>query len=244
MFLSRGVTSERNRPRWVGRWVHLAAAVLGVLPIYASVMVLQIRDGRALTLEGFIIYLVVISPLTIVTTLLLLRLLCGESVRDLNLKAGKVSRDLVSGLALSMVILVANVISMQLLSRLMPGSASNASVGSLFVDLAADPMLLGLFLGLLLFLGAASEELVRAFLLSRLWKVWPSIVDRSAAVLASAGLFGLIHLYQGPVHAVWAGILGLIMALYYARFGRIIPLVFGHYVTNALQVVVFAVNAD
>jgi membrane protease YdiL (CAAX protease family) len=63
-------------------------------------------------------------------------------------------------------------------------------------------------------------------------------------VVVSAGLFGLVHLYQGPVHALWTGILGLIMALHYVRFGRVLPLVLAHYVTNALQIVVFAVNAN
>jgi len=31
--------------------------------------------------------------------------------------------------------------------------------------------------------------------------------------------------------------------IYYLRFGRVIPLVLAHYVTNALQVVVFAAQA-
>ena len=95
-------------------------------------------------------------------------------------------------------------------------------------------------MGLLLFLGAASAEVVRAFLLSRLWKVWPSTAGKSVAVAVSAGLFGLIHLYQGPMHATWTGIDGLIMALYYLWFGRVAQLILAHYVTNALQVVVFA----
>ena len=94
-----------------------------------------------------------------------------------------------------------------------------------------------------MFLGAASEEVVRAFLLSRLWKVSPSPTGKSVAVVVSAALFGLIHLYQGPVHAVWTGILGLIMALYDVRFGRALPLVLAHYVTNALQIAVFVANS-
>lgn len=111
------------------------------------------------------------------------------------------------------------------------------------MELAGNPKLLGLFVGPLLFLGAASEEVVRAFLLSRLWKVLPSTAGKSAAMVVSACLFGLIHLYQGPVHAVWTGVLGLIMALYYVRFGRVVPLILAHYVTNALQVAVFVAKA-
>lgn len=104
-------------------------------------------------------------------------------------------------------------------------------------------MLLILFAGLLLLLGAASEEVIRAFLLSRAWKVRSSILGNSIAVVVSAGLFGLIHLCQGPVHAAWTGIFGLIMARYYLRYGRVVPLILAHYVTNTIAVVAFAVGA-
>ena len=81
------------------------------------------------------------------------------------------------------------------------------------------------------------------YLLSRLWKVWPSTAGKLLAIVISAGLFGLIHLYQGPVHVVWATIFGLIMAFYYLRFGRVVPLILAHYVTNALQAVAAALMA-
>jgi membrane protease YdiL (CAAX protease family) len=116
-----------------------------------------------------------------------------------------VCRDLLATVILSLVIIVASVVSTSFLSGLFPDSASNTSVRNLFVELASSPKLLALFVGLLLFLGAASEEVVRAFLLSRLWKVWPSTVGKSVAVVVSAGLFGLIHVYgtgapSGPAH--------------------------------------------
>jgi len=91
-------------------------------------------------------------------------------------------------------------------------------------------------------LGAASEEVIRVFLLSRLWKAWPSNTGKLVGVVISACLFGLVHLYQGPVSATWTAIFGLIMALYYLRFGRVLPLILAHYLTNALQVVVFALT--
>jgi membrane protease YdiL (CAAX protease family) len=212
-----------------------------VLPVYSIAVVLQLRRDQPFSTQVFILYLSVIAPLAIVIALLLLRFLCGENPRDLNLRPGKLSSDLLAALILSPVILVANVVSTFVLSGLLPESASNTSVRMLFEELAGDPRLLVLFVGLLLFLGAASEEVIRVFLLSRLWKLWPSTAGKLAAVAVSAGLFGLIHLYQGSVHVVWAGIFGLIMALYYLWFGRVLPLVLAHYVTNVIQVVVFAV---
>jgi membrane protease YdiL (CAAX protease family) len=205
---------------------------------------LQLQRGPSISTQAFIFYLAVISPLAILIAYLVLRLLCGEHSRDLNLRPGKLSSDLLGALLLSLVILVANVVSTSLLSGLIPESASYTSVRDLFAELASNPRLLALFLGLLLLLGAASEELIRAFLLSRLWKVWPSVPGKLAAVIVSSGLFGLIHLYRGPVAVAWTAIFGLIMALYYLRFGRVVPLVLAHYMTNALQVIVFALRAS
>jgi len=244
MPMPQGMSSGRPKPWQHEAWVRLVAVALGVLPLYSSLIMLQVRGSQAISLQGFTFYLAVISPLSIVIALLLLRFLCGESPRELNLRAGRVPRDLLATLVLSLVTIVASVVSTSFLSGLFPGSASNTSIRNLFVELASSPKLLALFVGLLLFLGAASEEVVRAFLLSRLWKVWPSTPGKLIAVVVSAVLFGLIHLYQGPVHAIWTGIYGLIMALYYLRFGRVAPLILAHYVTNALQVVVFAARAQ
>ena len=235
--------TEPSKP-WQGKaWTQLLAAILGVLPLYSGLIILQLRSDQQLSVQAFIIYLAVIAPLAIVIALLLLRFLCGENPRDLSLRSGKLSSDLLAALVLSLVIIVANVISTYFLSGLFPGSGSNTSIKSLFVELASEPSLLVLFVGPLLILGAVSEEVIRVFLLSRLWKVWPSKTGKVLAIVISACLFGLIHLYQGPVSAAWTGIFGLIMALYYLRFGRVVPLILAHYLTNALQILVFTVLA-
>ena len=224
--------------------LQLLAAVLGVLPLYTSLIMLQLRSGQQISVQAFTLYLAVISPLAIVIALLLLKFLCGESLRALNLRPGKLSSDLLAGLLLSLVIIVANVVSSFLLSQLFPDSSSNASIRNLFAELAGNPRLFVVFVGPLILLGAASEEVVRVFLLSRLYKVWPSTAGKLLAVIISACLFGLIHLYQGQAGATWTGIFGLITAFYYLRFGRVVPLILAHYLTNALQVVVFAVLAQ
>jgi membrane protease YdiL (CAAX protease family) len=234
--------SGLSKPWQARASIQVLAAALGVVPIYSGLIILELLSGRQLSRQAFALYLGVISPLGIVIALLLLRFLCGEKLRDLNLRSGRLSSDLIAVFALSLVIIVMNVISTQLLSGLFPESPSNTSVRNLFSELAGNSRLLILFVGLF-FLGAASEEIIRAFLLSRLWKVWPSTAGKWLAVVISAGLFGLIHLYRGPVIATWTAIFGFIMALCYLRFGRLLPLVLAHYLTNALQLVVFAVSA-
>lgn len=233
--------TELSKPRQDRAWIQLLAVVIGVLPLYSSGIIYHLQRGQPPSNQGFILYLTVISPLAIVIALLLLRFLCKESYRDLNLKPGRLYSDLLATLILSLVILVTNVVSQNLLTELLPASASNTSVRNLFMEMSSNPGLLVIFVGPLVFMGAASEELIRVFLLSRLWKVWPSTTGKLLAVLISACLFGLIHLYQGPVRVAWTAIFGLIMALYYLRFGRVVPLMLAHYLTNALQVLVFAV---
>lgn len=229
---------------WQGKaWIQVLAAVLGVLPLYSSLIIYQLRRGQPPSLQGFIFYLAVISPLSIVIALLLLRFFCGENPRELNLRQGKLSSDLLAALILFPVILVANVVSNSFLSVLLPDSASSAGIKDLFLEVASKPGLLVLFVGPLVLLGAASEELIRVFLLSRLWKAWPSTMGKLIAVIISACLFGLIHVYRGPVHVAWTALFGLIMALYYLRFGRVLPLILAHYVTNAIQVIVVAMLA-
>jgi len=105
------------------------------------------------------------------------------------------------------VIIVVNVISTYLLSALLPESSSDTSVTDLFAALAGNPGLLVLFVGPLFLLGAVSEEVIRVFLLSRLWRVWPSTAGKLLTIVISACLFGLIHSYQGPVGAAWTAIL-------------------------------------
>lgn len=243
MAISRGERPPFPKPRQIGARHQLVAAVIGVLPLYSGTIAMQLRGDRSISTGGFIVYLGVVSPLAIVLTLLLLRFLCRERPRDLNLRPGTLSSDLLASLVLVPVILVSNATSTSVLSGLVSEPSTNPSVRLLFENVAADPGLLLLFVGLLLPLGAASEEVIRVFLLSRLWAVWPSHRGRVIAVVISAGLFGLIHLYQGPVHVVWAGIFGLIMAAYYLWSGRVLPLMLAHYVTNAVQLLVFAVRA-
>ncbi len=238
-----GEPSLLSKPWQSKAWIQLLAVVIGVFPLYSSLIIYQLRRDQPFSIQTFLFYLAVIAPLTIIIALLLLRFLCGENPRDLNRRPGKLSSDLIAAFILSLVILIANVVSTYLLSESLPESASSTSIRNLFVEVAGNPGLLVLFVGPLIFLGAVSEELVRVFLLSRLWKVWPSTTGKSVTVVVSACLFGLIHVYRGPVSVAWTAICGLIMALYYLRFGRAVPLILAHYLTNALQVVVVAAQA-
>lgn len=240
--MAHAQSSRISDPKQVSTWVQLIAVLIGVLPLYSSLIIYQIQKGQPPSNQGFIFYLAVVCPLSILIALLLLRGLCKERYSGLNLKAGQWHSDLISTIILTVVILVSNIVSQFLLSELLPRSASDSTIRNLFTEMTSSPGMLLIFIGPFVFLGAASEEIVRVFLLSRLWKVWPSTIAKLVFLVISACLFGLIHVYRGPVHVIWTFVFGLIMGFYYLRFGRVLPLIFAHYLTNALQVLVVALS--
>lgn len=231
------MTETRQRsPR-----VQLLAVALGPLPVYALLFFSGLRADQPYSPRDFVFYTTVISAPIIVVLLLLLRFLCGETPRELNLKPGRWTSDLLAAGILSVVTLAANIVLNDLIAEVLP-APPNTGVINLFAWLGQNPGMLALFLGVLLWIGVAQEELTRVFLLSRLWKVWPSTVMRWVAILVAASLFGLAHSYQGPTRIVWTGSYSVILGLYYWRFGRVAPLIISHYLTNALQVVVFVLR--
>ena len=102
------MSSTHNEPSGVPRswqskaWTQLLAAVLGVVPVYSVLIILQLGSDQPISMQGFTLYLAVIAPLGIVIALLLLRFLCGEHPRDLNLRPGKLSSGLLAVLVLSL----------------------------------------------------------------------------------------------------------------------------------------------
>jgi membrane protease YdiL (CAAX protease family) len=109
---------------------------------------------------------------------------------------------------------------------------------TLFTGVVNDPLLLAVWLGPVVWLGvAAFEELTRAFMLNRLWTVWPQPVAYWLVMIASAALFGLAHIYQGPASVVAIALQGFLYAWYYRRFGRVWPMIIGHALYDSLQVI-------
>ena len=212
------------------------AAALVTIILYLSMIIYLISKDSSLSNREYIFYLAVISPLFIVIIFSMMRFLIKESFLDLNLKRGTILSDLSATVLLSIVLLAANIVSQPVLSEFLPDT--DTGVIDLFAEMSENPGKFLLFLGPLVMLGAASEELMRAFLLNHLWKTWPSLPGKLIAILISACLFGFLHLSRGPVHVAWTAIFGLLMAFYYLRFGRILPLILAHYLSNAIQVAV------
>jgi hypothetical protein len=96
MSLTQNEPSKLSKPWQSKAWIQLLAVVFGVLPLYSSLIIVQLRSDQPFSIRMFILYLAMIAPLAIVIALLLLRFLCGENPRDLNLRPGKLSSDLLA----------------------------------------------------------------------------------------------------------------------------------------------------
>ena len=88
--------------------------------------------------------------------------------------------------------------------------------------------------------GFAEEIVVVGFLITRLRQVG---VGSRAAVLASAGLRGLYHLYQGFGAGLGNVAMGVVFGAYWVRTGRLWPLVLAHGLIDAVAFAGYALLA-
>jgi membrane protease YdiL (CAAX protease family) len=84
---------------------------------------------------------------------------------------------------------------------------------------------------------ACFEEISRVFLLKRLWSVGRSRTFHWLAILISAVIFGLAHVYQGAAGVVGTGIIGFFLGWIYMRMGRVWPLVIAHALFDSTQII-------
>lgn len=211
----------------------LLVAIVGVAPLYAisilsSVQAMISGDTPALAPGSSLLWSLVYVLVFGTWVVLLLYSVCGESLPSLQLQPGRMEADLKHGLALGGILLLLGLLFSAVASNLgqqdLP--ATNRAIAT---ALAGDNLLLLIWLGPVVWLQAALiEELYRVFLLTRLWRVWPSRTGLALVVFGSSLLFGLGHAYQGPLGMLGTGLIGLVLGWHYLRHGRFLPLLIAH----------------
>ena len=217
------------------KWVQILAILIGVGSVYVPTISSHLQRDQPLSTNDIFFYTTVLEGVMIVVILLLLKFLCGERIRDLNLKPGIWWQDILVGVGLTVITLGTKTLLDTPLNILFPREPASG-LGDFFNELVRNPLLFAFAMGPMLIIGAGIfEELTRVFLLTRLWKMGASTVWRWFGIVLSAVLFGLGHIYQGLAGVVSTGISGLILAVYYYRFGRVIPMMLSHYLHDAIQ---------
>lgn len=229
------ITSTDLRKPWQRtRWVQALAILLGyILPL--TVFITQMFGGPA-TAQGYLLYAIGYTLLVIVVLLLLLWFLCGEKPKALNLRPGVWWKDLLGGIVLVVLTLSVKFIFDPTIARYFHRASDIESGMVDLVNMLADsPWLAALFLGFAVLSVAGSEELTRVFFITRWMKIFPSKIWLGIGVFLSAFLFGLNHVAQGYAGMISVTLNGLIMVLWYLRFGRIFHLIVAHYLYDVIQ---------
>lgn len=217
-------------------WSRALAILLGVVPVYVMPLYFTMNDENTAFGPGSILfYTIVWGGAMSLIMILILRFLNGEKVKDLNLVEGKWWKDILLGIALMVVTLGIFILLSGFVNSLFP-TPEGPGTEPLFEELINNPRFFWIMIGPGLLIGAGFfEELTRIFFLSRMWKILQGPIWRWAAVLVSAAIFGLMHMYQGTAGMILTGISGLIMAIFYLKFGRILPMMIAHYLHDAIQ---------
>jgi len=231
------LTPQDTRKPWQrSTWISVLAILLGYTPPLL-VFIIQM-GGDAATASGYLLYSMVYTFIVIAVLLLLLWFLCGEKPKVLNMRVSTWWKDLLGGIVLVGLTLSLKYLLDPIIAKYIHrASDSESGLGSLMNTLAGNPWLLALFLGPILFVGVAgSEELTRVFFITRWQKIASSKIWLGVGIFLSAALFGLNHIAQGPAGIISVTLNGLVMVLWYLRFGRIFHLIVAHYLYDAIQI--------
>ena len=233
-----------NHAAPANKLAHLLAALLGALTIYG----LAVYNGWVSYTEGFEMPQIAESLVIVAVNLVLFGgLLLGllyfvsrQGLASLTLKRGSRLNDLLDGFGLAGVLLAAQIAFNIVFTRPEQVPPANRAIAD---ALAADPWLLIVWAGPVVWLQAALlEEFTRAFILSRLWQVWPAEHAKLAAVVAAAALFGLGHVYQGWSGVAVTAVIGFILGYYYLRRGRVLPMIVSHGLYNTVVLVLSLIH--
>ncbi len=228
----------QSRPR-----TQLLAAFAALVPMVALVVWTYLLQGPALTLAGLLLWPLLGGGCLILWLLFLHVLVSGDSLEGLGLRKDRPWLDLLLGAAGSLVLLAIHFGFQATLARLFPPRPPVPEILELLSGLSRNPLLLAVWLGPVVWIGVAGfEELWRAFMLRRLWRVWRGTAGRWLALLFVSALVGLAHFYQGSAAAVSVGAMSILMGWFFMVTGRLRALIVAHALYDSIQVV-FAVSA-
>jgi len=229
---------RRDARPWQGHpSAQLLAALAALVPMAALVLWTYVLRESPLTIAGLLLWPLLGGGCLILWLLFLHVLVSGDSLESLGLRKDRAWLDLLLGAAGSVVLLAMKLGFQATLARLFPPNPPAEELVELLSGLSRNPWLLALWLGPVAWIGIAGfEELWRAFMLRRLWRVWGERAGRWASLLLVSALFGLAHFYQGPAAVVEIGLISILMAWFFMATGRLRALIVAHALYDSIQI--------
>jgi len=224
-----------DRPR---RALQLAAAAAAIVPMFGLTIWMYVIRGEVPGVAEFFLGPLLVGGGMIFWLLLLHVVLCRDDLQSLGFRRDGFLRDVFVGSAMGGAFLLLKFLEQPLLNALFAPRPPSEEIILLLRTVSADPVLLTLWLGPVVWIGiAAFEELWRVFVLRRLWNLFPGQTKEWGVLLVVSVLIGLAHAYQGPSAVASIGIKSVLMGWYFKQTGRIRPLIVCHAVYDSLQVI-------
>ena len=187
-------------------------------------------DGTGISLE-FLATLILIDTAIMAILIRVFLSLSGETSKDVFLGVRPVRGEILRGLAIVPLALVAVTLAVLLLRTTMPW-LHNVTVSPIEAYLRT-PLDAAIFLVVAVLAGGVREELQRAFILHRFGQHLGGL--RVGLVLFSIA-FGVFHYDQGFDVAIAIGLLGLLWGILYIRRRSVVMSMVSHAGFNATQV--------
>jgi membrane protease YdiL (CAAX protease family) len=216
----------------------LAAALAAAAPMAAIAGWMYLLRDSAPTIREMLLGPLLGGGSLIFWILFLHLLVSGDGPAGLGFRTGKRWwTDLAIGTGLAAALLAFFVAFNATVARLFPPQPPPEQMIELMAELARSPWLLALWLGPVVWIGVALfEELLRAFLLRRLWQVWSGPAGSWAAILAVSALTGAAHGYQGPAAILSIGAMSVFKGWFFMTTGRIRALIVAHALYDSAQI--------
>lgn len=230
------VRVDIERPRPTQLWRHaLAVLLLGLMPTVLAVWY-RSHDSSGFAGMELLAYPLIFGTLGIALVLAAQRQFIRRPLLELNSGTGRLASDVAWGLALTALYFLLFLMARATLMGLLEFRPNREMLG-LMLDLREKPWMVLTWFGPVLWIGIALfEELLRVFLLTRLW----SLSSRGFWIVISIGLvalmMGLAHWSQGPYGVVTIAIKGVLIGAWFYRYRRLLPLVIAHALYDGLQV--------
>lgn len=229
---AEGVTPEKTTTPWRHA---LAVIALGLLPTALAVWY-RSRESSGFAGIELIAYPLVFGTLGILLVLAVQRFFIRQPLAELSPGAGRLVGDIGWGLALTVVYFLLFFLARATLMDVLEFRPNRELLG-LMLDLREQPWMVLAWFGPVLWIGIALfEEVLRVFLLTRLWSLSNRPFWVAASIVLVAVMMGLAHWSQGPYGVVTIAIKGAVIGAWLYRYRRLLPLVIAHALYDGLQV--------
>jgi membrane protease YdiL (CAAX protease family) len=221
----------------------VVAALAAICPMLIITVWMYLIRESPITLNVLLLGPLLGGGSLIVWLLALQLLVCGDRLDSLGLRRGKLWHELAIGSLLAIAFLALHFFFQNTLTKLFPPRPPAEEIIELISGVSRNPWLLALWLGPVVWIGVALfEELLKAFVLRRLWQLWQGPAGRWVVLALVSVLFGLAHGYQGLAAIVSISIQSFLMGWFFMFTGRLRVLIVAHALYDSIQIV-FAVVA-